>query len=80
MNQFQLGGPRKEQVSSLLDFFSYEHLPDNLREVSKPFYDLAQQMAWNVDVKRCDEMMVSLRKLLEAKDCAVRSVIPITSR
>ena len=83
MNQFQQraeGEPKKlkESVSDLLDFFSYEHLPIGLKEVSKPFHDLAQQIAWDLDVKRCSELLFSLRKLLESKDCAVRSAIPIT--
>jgi hypothetical protein len=60
-------------AESLLQFFGYEHLPANLREVSKPFHDLAHDLV-NC-VPRNPERTVALRKLLEAKDCAVRACI-----
>ena len=54
-----------------MQFFAYEHLPDHLREVSRPFGELAQ---WCVDnLERNPERSVALRKLLEAKDAAVRA-------
>jgi hypothetical protein len=57
----------------LLQFFSYEHLPAHLQMVSKPFHDLAQHI---VDaLPQNAERTVALRKLLEAKDCAVRAVL-----
>ncbi len=57
----------------MLQFFSYEHLPAHLQEASKPFSDLAR---WMVDtLPRNPERTVALRKLLESKDCAVRSVL-----
>ena len=55
----------------MLQFFGYEHLPPRLREVSKPFGDLAQ---WIIaELPANPERTVALRKLLEAKDCAVRA-------
>lgn len=55
----------------LLQFFRYEHLPQHLQEVSKPFADLAASI---VDtLPQNPERTVALRKLLEAKDCAVRA-------
>lgn len=55
----------------LLQFFKYEHLPEHLKEVSKPFGDLAKGI---VDtLPQNPERTVALRKLLEAKDCAVRA-------
>lgn len=55
----------------LLQFFSFEHLKPELREVSAPFGGLAK---WMVDhLPRNPERTVALRKLLEAKDCAVRA-------
>lgn len=55
----------------LLQFFKYEHLRADLQEHSKPFALLAQHI---VDtLPRNPERTVALRKLLEAKDCAVRS-------
>lgn len=57
----------------ILQFFEYSHLPEKLQAVSKPFFELA----WNVerDLPRNPERTVALRKLLEAKDCAVRALI-----
>lgn len=57
----------------LLKFFEYKHLPDHLKEVSKPFCELAHKMA--KDLPKNPESTTALRKLLEAKDCAVRAVI-----
>jgi hypothetical protein len=56
---------------SIMQFFAYEHLPEQLQEVSKPFGDLARGL---VDtLPRNPERTVALRKLLEAKDAAVRA-------
>lgn len=55
----------------ILDFFRYEHLPEKLQAVSKPFGDLASHIAQTVP--DCTERDFALRKLLEAKDCAVRA-------
>lgn len=55
----------------LLQFFAYEHLPPHLQEHSKPFGDLANQLCNTLP--RNPERTVALRKLLEAKDCAVRA-------
>ena len=57
----------------LLQFFKYQHLPDHLQEISKPFCEMANQI---VDtLPRNPERTVALRKLLESKDCAVRAKI-----
>lgn len=55
----------------LLQFFAYDHLPDALREVSAPFGELADHIV--ATLPRNPERTVALRKLLEAKDCAVRA-------
>jgi hypothetical protein len=55
----------------LLQFFVYEHLPEHLQTVSKPFGDLARQICDTIP--RNPERTVALRKLLESKDCAVRA-------
>lgn len=60
-------------ISDVLKFFAYAHLPTHLAEVSKPFSDLAHQVAERAPDSR--ETTVALRKLLEAKDAAVRSVL-----
>jgi hypothetical protein len=54
----------------LMQFFEYAHLPPHLQSVSKPFCDLAQAL---LALPRNPERTVALRKLLEAKDCAVRA-------
>jgi len=56
-----------------IKFFHYEHLPENLQEVSKPFHDLAHHIVDSLP--RDAERAVALRKLLEAKDAAVRSML-----
>jgi ferritin-like protein len=57
----------------LLQFFAYEHLPPHLQAVSKQFHDLAHAMV--VTLPANPERSAGLRRLLEAKDCAVRAVI-----
>ena len=54
----------------IAQFFAYEHLPPHLQEVSKPFGDLAATIT---NLPRNPERTVALRKLLEAKDAAVRA-------
>lgn len=61
--------------SELLVFFEYAHLKDDLQEVSKPFHSIANQMANALPPGA--ETTTCLRKLLEAKDCAVRAALPI---
>jgi len=59
------------QVEPTIQFFGYLHLPAPLQEVSKPFCELALRLLR--DLPRNPERTVALRKLLEAKDCAVRA-------
>jgi len=70
--------PRDAAVSPpppdhILQFFAHAHLPEKLAAVSKPFGDLADQIVNNLP--RNPERTVALRKLLEAKDAAVRAFI-----
>jgi ferritin-like protein len=60
-------------TASILRHFRYEHLPEHLQRVSRRFFDLAQALA--ADLPDDPETTASLRKLLEAKDCAVRAAI-----
>lgn len=55
----------------LLQYFAFEHLPPDLQAISKPFGELAAQICETLP--RNPERTVALRKLLEAKDCAVRA-------
>lgn len=57
----------------ILQYFSFQHLPQRLAEVSKPFSELAHQIV--EELPRNPERSVALRKLLEAKDAAVRAAI-----
>lgn len=57
----------------MLQFFKYEHLPEKLRAKSKPFSELAQMI--DESCPDCPEKTAGLRKLLEAKDCIVRSML-----
>lgn len=71
----------------ILQFFAYAHLPPHLQTVSKPFCDLAHAMVLGDNVPesgtctfgnplpRNPERTVALRKLLEAKDAAVRALL-----
>lgn len=57
----------------IMQFFAYAHLPPALQVVSKPFCDLAKDIL--AEIPRNPEREVALRKLLEAKDAAVRAFI-----
>ena len=57
----------------ILKYFEYAHLPLNLAVISKPICELAKQMDALPDGP---EKSAGLRKLLEAKDCFVRVVLP----
>jgi hypothetical protein len=60
-------------VEPLEKFFAFAHLPEHLRAVSQPFGELAAHIIKTLP--RNPERTVALRKLLESKDCAVRSVL-----
>ena len=60
-------------MDRMLQFFTYGHLPGHLQAVSMPFCLLAEQMVAMLPSNA--ERTVMLRKLLEAKDCAVRAVL-----
>lgn len=55
----------------MIKYFKYDHLPAELQTISKPFHDLAVQI--EEQLKNGSEKSVTFRKLLEAKDAAVRS-------
>jgi hypothetical protein len=59
-------------VEQILRHFEYDHLPERLQWVSKPFRRLAHDLA---DQLEGPELIVGLRKLLEAKDCMVRAAL-----
>ena len=57
----------------LMQFFDYAHLKPEFQAVSKPFGELAQHIVETLPSNA--ERTVALRKLLEAKDCAVRAAV-----
>ncbi len=60
----------------IMQFFAYTHLPEALQKVSQPFGDLAVEIVEIVcGIPQNPERTVALRKLLEAKDAAVRAFI-----
>lgn len=60
-----------DPIDPIMQFFAYEHLPAHLQDISKPFGEMAK---WIVEtLPRNPERTVTLRKLLEAKDAAVRA-------
>lgn len=62
-----------DQPEHILQFFSYSHLPDHLKAVSQPFCEMATSIVNTLP--RNPERTVALRKLLEAKDAAVRALL-----
>jgi len=64
---------RHASVRHFQPLFSYAHLPERLQQISALFGDLAQQLVtWLEDGQ---ELAAALRKLLEAKDAAVRQAV-----
>lgn len=60
-----------DKPDHIMQFFAYGHLPAALQEISKPFCDMADMIVETLP--RNPERTVALRKLLEAKDAAVRA-------
>ena len=57
----------------MMQFFAYDHLREPLRSTSREFFILAEFI--DSSVPRSAERTVAFRKLLEAKDCAVRAML-----
>jgi hypothetical protein len=62
----------------ILHFFHYAHLPPKLQATSRLFFILAAELV--TKLPRNAERTVALRKLLEAKDAAVRANIEMPGR
>lgn len=63
--------PDGTKQSTILQFFAYEHLPEHLQLISKEFYYMAEYLDRILPTSA--EKSVTLRKLLESKDSAVRA-------
>lgn len=61
------------KTDHILRYFHYAHLPPTLQAVSHPFCSLAHSIVSHLP--RNPERTVALRKLLEAKDAAVRTLV-----
>lgn len=57
----------------ILQFFALAHLPAHLQPISQPFGELAEKIV--ATIPRNPERTAALRKLLEAKDAAVRAAV-----
>lgn len=60
-------------MHNLIEYFEFSHLPPHLQKISKPFSELANFMM--IALNNDSESTTMMRKLLEAKDCAVRSAV-----
>ena len=60
-------------VEPILKFFAFEHLPERLANISRPFSGLAYRIFHTQPAGA--ERTTALRKLLEAKDAAVRAAL-----
>lgn len=67
------GGKTSEPQEYLLQFFAYSHLPPHLQTISASFGMLADSVC--ASLPKNPERTTALRKLLEAKDCAVRAML-----
>ena len=63
--------PQLLDADPILRYFHYKHLPAQLQSTSRPFCELAAHIV--TTLPRNAERTVALRKLLEAKDAAVRA-------
>jgi hypothetical protein len=70
--------PRPPVVEAIMAFFTFDHLPAELSEVSRPWCELAKSVVETLPP--CAERSVALGKLLEGKDAAVRAALSRTQR
>lgn len=68
-----MGSKNSKYLYPTIEYFKYEHLPEKLKNVSKSFFDLADELL--IKLPDCSEKYVGFRKLLEAKDCMVRAAM-----
>lgn len=63
------------EPSPILRYFEYAHLPAKLQAVSNQFHQVADWV--DVALPEGAEKSTALRKLLEAKDAAVRAALDL---
>jgi hypothetical protein len=64
---------RHPSVAHFRPLFEYGHLPIHLQLISEPFANLAAHLL--NQLSDGPELTAGLRKLVEAKDCAVRQAV-----
>lgn len=64
---------KKTLTDRMEQWFRYHHLPPHLQAISRPFGELAAHVI--ATLPQNAERTVALRKLLEAKDAAVRAAL-----
>ena len=66
-----------EEKFPILRFFRYKHLPPRLQYICQMFYETGHLLVLRLPDGECAraERQVALRKLLEAKDAAVRAAL-----
>lgn len=69
---------RNPSVLHVHRYFAYDHLPPRLQTVSRHFAVTADLLL--AQLPDSPELTVCLRKLLEAKDCAVRAALDAPDR
>ena len=57
----------------MLKWFEWKNLPENLQDVAEPFDNFARWLC--EEIQPGPERTVAMRKLLEAKDAAVRATV-----
>lgn len=60
------------ETARVLSYLDCDHLPARLQVIARPFRDLGHVL---VTMLSGPELTVSLRKLVESKDCAVRAAL-----
>lgn len=73
MTDAACANPAPPPREHILQFFAWAHLPPHLQAVSRPFGEMAESIV--ATIPRNPERTVALRKLLEAKDAAVRAFL-----
>ena len=63
----------ENRQSPILQFFTFEHLPEHLKPFSQKCSELADFVSESIPSS--PELSAGLRKLLEAKDCFVRAAL-----
>jgi hypothetical protein len=69
---------RHPATLEVFKFFAYDHLPEPMKSISKANYNLAYHMIY--DLPDCPELTAGLRKLLEGKDCFVRTSLALPQK